>query len=140
MTDKVGSWQCFQVFFSYSAFLGVWHDIGNHAMVLKQTIHQKVNRSILKYCYLEIQLTNNLFSEKWTSLSHISNGPFKTFSKVLFSKTATITVVENKPKKSYSTLRAKRATLTFWVDKSWIKMPKIVNFASLIFRPNSVTR
>ena len=82
-------------------------------MVLKQTIHQKVNRSILKYCYLEIQLTNNLFSEKWTSLSHISNGPFKTFSKVLFSKTATITVVENKPKKSYSTLRAKRATLTF---------------------------
>ena len=77
-------------------------------MVLKQTIHQKVNRSILKYCYLEIQLTNNLFSEKWTSLSHISNGPFKTFSKVLFSKTATITVVENKPKKSYSTLRAKQ--------------------------------
>ena len=26
-------------------------------------------------------------------------------------------------KKSHSTLRAKRATFTFWVDKSWLKMP-----------------
>ena len=28
------------------------------------------------------------------------------------------------PKKSHSTLRAKRATFTFWVDKSSLKMPK----------------
>ena len=31
-------------------------------------------------------------------------------------------------KKSHSTLRAKRATFTFWVDKIPLKMPKIVNF------------
>ena len=33
-------------------------------------------------------------------------------------------------KKYYSTLRAKRATVTFWVDKSYLKMPKMVNLAS----------
>ena len=33
-------------------------------------------------------------------------------------------------KKSHSIWRAKRATLTFWVDKSLLKMPKMVNFAS----------
>ena len=27
-------------------------------------------------------------------------------------------------------MRVKRATFTFWADKSWLKMPKIVNFAS----------
>ena len=31
-------------------------------------------------------------------------------------------------KKSHSTLRAKRAMLTFWMEKSKLKMPKIVNF------------
>ena len=31
---------------------------------------------------------------------------------------------ENRPKKSHSTLRAKRATFTFWVDKSSLKMAK----------------
>ena len=31
-------------------------------------------------------------------------------------------------KMSHSTLRAKRATVTFWVDKSYSKMPKMVNF------------
>ena len=34
------------------------------------------------------------------------------------------------PKKSHSTLRAKRATFTFWVDKSSLKMPKMANLAS----------
>ena len=34
------------------------------------------------------------------------------------------TVFENQKKKSHSTLRAKRATFTFWVDKSSLKMPK----------------
>ena len=32
------------------------------------------------------------------------------------------------PKKSHATLRAKRATFTFWVDKSSLKMPKIGDF------------
>ena len=31
-------------------------------------------------------------------------------------------------KKSHSILRAKRATFTFWVDKSSLKMPKMIHF------------
>ena len=38
------------------------------------------------------------------------------------------TVFENHRKKSHSTLRGKRATFTFWVDKKSFKMPKMVNF------------
>ena len=38
------------------------------------------------------------------------------------------TVFEKSPKKSHLTLRAKRATFTFLVDKKSLKMPKIVNF------------
>ena len=37
-------------------------------------------------------------------------------------------VFENRQKKSHSTLRAKRATFTFWLDKSSLKMPKMVHF------------
>ena len=33
---------------------------------------------------------------------------------------------------SHSTLREKRATFTFLVDKSSLKMPKMVNFASFL--------
>ena len=47
-------------------------------------------------------------------------------------------------KKSHSTLRAKRATFIFWVDKSSLKMPKMVNFGEFLktwsLRSNSVTR
>ena len=47
-------------------------------------------------------------------------------------------------KKSHSTLRAKRATFTFWVDKSSLKMPKMVHFGVFLktwsLRSNSVTR
>ena len=46
--------------------------------------------------------------------------------------------------KYHSTLRAKRATFTFWVDKSWLKMPKMVHFGEVLrtwsLRSNSVTR
>ena len=41
--------------------------------------------------------------------------------------------------KSHSTLRAQRTTFTFWVDKSWSKMPKMVT-RSWSLRSNSVTR
>ena len=41
-----------------------------------------------------------------------------------------ITVFEKSQKMSHSTLRAKRAAFTFWVDKSSSKMPKMVNWAS----------
>ena len=34
------------------------------------------------------------------------------------------------PKKSHSILRAKRATLGFWMDKSSLKMPKMVHLAT----------
>ena len=47
-------------------------------------------------------------------------------------------------KKSHSTLRAKRATFTFWVDKSKLKMPKTIHFGEFLktwsLRSNSVTR
>ena len=47
-------------------------------------------------------------------------------------------------KKSHSTLRAKRATFTFRVDKSSLKMPKMVHFGEFLktwsLRLNSVTR
>ena len=47
-------------------------------------------------------------------------------------------------KRSHSTLRAKRATFTFWVDKSWLKMPKMVHFGEFLkiwsLRSNRVTR
>ena len=53
-----------------------------------------------------------------------------------------VKVVENHTKKSHSTLRAKRATFT--VDKSSLKMPKMVNFSVILenwsLRSNSVTR
>ena len=47
-------------------------------------------------------------------------------------------------KKSHSTLRAKRATFTFRVNKSWLKMSKMVHFGEFLktwsLRSNSVTR
>ena len=43
-----------------------------------------------------------------------------------------LTVFENPKKKSHSTLRAKRATFTFWVEKSWLKMPKMANLTSFL--------
>ena len=37
-------------------------------------------------------------------------------------------------KKSHSTLRAKRASFSFWVDKNWLKMPNKVNLTSFFFK------
>ena len=39
---------------------------------------------------------------------------------------------ENHREKSHSTLRAKRAEFTFLMDKSSLKMPKIVNFGEFL--------
>ena len=48
------------------------------------------------------------------------------------------------PKMSHSTLRAKRAMFTFWVDKSSTKMPKMVHFGEFLktwsSQSHSVTR
>ena len=47
-------------------------------------------------------------------------------------------------KKYHSTLQAKRATFTFWVDKSSLKMPNMVHFCEFLetwsLWSNSVTR
>ena len=52
------------------------------------------------------------------------------------------TVFENHRKKSHSTLRAKRATFTFWVDKKSFKCQKWSIFGESLktLWPNSVTR
>ena len=55
-----------------------------------------------------------------------------------------IHVVWKPQKRSFSKLRAKRATFTFWVDKSYSKMAKMVHFGEFLktwsLRSNSVTR
>ena len=53
-----------------------------------------------------------------------------------FIKMGTAHGVWRSQKKSHSTLQAKRAK--FWVDKSWLKMPKMVNFGE--FLKTSATR
>ena len=40
-------------------------------------------------------------------------------------------------KKSHSTLQAKRATFTFWVDKSWLKKPKNGQFWRVFRKPEA---
>ena len=40
-------------------------------------------------------------------------------------------------KKCHSTLRAKRATFTFWVDKSWLKKPKNGQFWRVFRKPEA---
>ena len=45
-------------------------------------------------------------------------------------RTQKITVFENHRKSRISTLRAKRAMFTFWVDKSWFEMQKMFNLAT----------
>ena len=65
-------------------------------------------------------------------------------TKLISANVVSIRVFENRPKKSHSTLRAKRATFTFWVDKSSLKMPKMVNFGEFLktwsLQSNNVTR
>ena len=67
-----------------------------------------------------------------------------TFKHCVFKKAWSLHGVWKSQKKSHSTLRVKRATFTFWVDKSWLKMPKMVHFGEFLktrcLRSNSVTR
>ena len=51
-----------------------------------------------------------------------------TLSSIALFLPKSFTVFESRPKKSHSTLRAERATFTFWVDKSWLKMPQNGSF------------
>ena len=58
--------------------------------------------------------------------------------------TVTAHVVWKSQNKYHSTFRAKRAMLTFWMDKSKLKMPKMVHLGEFLkiwsLRSNSVTR
>mgnify|MGYP006903934288 FL=1 len=76
-------------------------------------------------------------NESENILSKWKTGKFRT----IFSN---VHGVWKSQKKSHSTLRAKRATFRFWVDKSWLKMPKMVHFGEFLktwsLRSNSVTR
>ena len=69
----------------------------------------------------------DLLCNNWTNWKHHGHGVWKS------------------QKKSHSTLRAKRATFTFCVDKKFIKkVPKMVNFGEFLktwsLRSNSVTK
>ena len=91
----------------------------------------------LKGFHLEERLsTQPIFASSRKSL------PFwqGTFATTVDSRFSENHGVWKSQKKSHSTLRAKRAMFTFWVDKSSLKMPKIVNFWKPELRPNSVTR
>ena len=72
----------------------------------------------------ESRSTSCLFSSINDLLITFSRGGDKAFTKRIHD-------VWKSQKKSYSTLRAKRATITFWVDKSLLKMPKMVNLLRL---------
>ena len=53
---------------------------------------------------------------------------YKVQSRVLFTLNQWLHGVSKSQKKSHSTLRAKRATFNFWVDKNSLKMPKMAHF------------
>ena len=89
-----------------------------------------------------------IFIERTKLLRKISRISIWTFSKsrnvIFLGLLRHIQGVWKSQKKSHSTLRAKRATFTFWADKSWLKMPKMLNFGEFLqtwsLRSNSVTR
>ena len=69
----------------------------------------------------------------WRTLSNvIVNGNLTRISGNWTFLLVNVHSVWKSQKKSHSTLRAKRATFTFWVDKSWLKMPKMVNFGEFL--------
>ena len=102
-------------------------------------LHKLVNVVFVAY------LQSRSFIKFFISLSANLNHFIKYFS--LKSKTQNFAlkhIVWKSQKKSHSTLRAKRAMFTLRVDKSSLKMPKMVNFGEFLktwsLRPNSVTR
>ena len=66
--------------------------------------------------------TYNTNSHSWSNSSLLHWNDF-----LVFLVKSKIWIFKPKQKKSHSTLRAKRATFTFWVDKSSLKRPKIKN-------------
>ena len=84
----------------------------------------------------EIELHNgsrNCLSQslqRWIAVARVERNLFIT----ILNQEKMATVFENrlKSRKSHSSLRPKRATFTFWVDESSLKMPKMVHFGEFL--------
>ena len=77
---------------------------------------------------LKINSSFTVISKNVAKLIQILARKFKDFWSFFHSMHS----VWKSQKKSHSSLRAKRATFTFWVDKSLLKMPKMVNFGEFL--------
>ena len=76
-----------------------------------------------------VVVTSGWFACNKLYISHIySPTPFQPFE----NRADVHHGVWKSQKKSHPTLRAKRAKLTFWMDKSWLKMPKMVFFGKFL--------
>ena len=116
-----------------------WQEIQNHGIVMSHftfkncyqlLVDLACSRLALKYIFSLVIFQHHIANKKtgtiktrgvkMEGLRHIN----------LVYRVAELTVFENHRKKSHSTLRGKRATFTFWMDKSLLKMPKKVQFLS----------
>ena len=94
------------------------------------------SQEFAKCSYLLFQLSRSDRQRAKKTLPRFNLSKSDALKKYLQQKNLTFmrlaSEASNCPKKSHSTLRAKRATFTFWVTKSWLKMPKIVNFGEFL--------
>ena len=83
------------------------------------------------------------YGSRWIKINGQLNPRWSMHSTTQIRTTLVHTVFENH-RKSHLILRANRAKFAFWVDKSLLKMPKMVNFGEFqktwSLRSNSVTR
>ena len=79
-----------------------------------------------------INVQPNFRPTNWTTLwfPRLFSPSFKKFSNFRKKWLLRLQSVWKSPKKSHSTLQTKRAWFTFWVDKSSLKMPKMVKLTS----------
>ena len=83
--------------------------------------------SLSQFIYIFIQSFKNLqYTLNWTEIEFLVDKSNWIFSHYLFSLGHGVWKSE---KKSHSTLRA---TLTFWVDKSWLKIQKMGHFGEFL--------
>ena len=76
--------------------------------------------------------------------STVEARPYILFTRKFTTMGSTLITGFENHKKYHTTLRAKRATFTFWMHKSSLKMPKLVHYGEILktwsLRSNSVTR
>ena len=103
----------------------------------KTVLKTSKNLQVLNSWSLSLMVV--VFPTRLISKAFIHNGLFNFCKKI--SKNHGVWKSQNK---SHSTLRAKWAMLTFWMDKSKLKMPKMVHLGEFLIiwslRSNSVTR